>query len=289
MTPLEIWIDESLNKIRPFCSNQEHKNMTKRIKSGSQKEFSRVISELVVAQYYTENYPCDLRIPRGNKNKKDIDVSFLSSSLRINIEVKSPDLSFNNENSYNLYTPFLHQSNEVEIQNSLKAGLRNNLNIVPNKILNLRNFLLDCSEKFQESAEIGDINLVFISMLEMKWMDDYRIKIEKEEALKDFNNIHAIIISNACYIHNKNQKNYNFGLDHCINYIISNSRTIKGTTAINFNKAMAYLPNQTKEIKAWHESIIIGKDTIFRKILSVTLLENYYKWTISANFNPQQG
>lgn len=177
---MDEWIRRSIDVIKPYGTAIELEGIQFRLNSICDKDFYRGMSELAVARYYAEQYPDGILLPRGNKKGKDIDVSFQSSGERINIEVKCPDLSYDQSKQFTLHAPYMHEDLKrgKDTERNMSETMGNDLNVVPNKLLNFKKFLGECEDKFNESAEDGDINIALFSMLELDWMDDYRIKVE---------------------------------------------------------------------------------------------------------------
>ena len=291
MSKIEAWIDDSIKRITPFCSDNELSGLKSRLCSKCDKEFSRGVSELVISSYYAEINPQGLCIPRGSKKDKDIDLSFTITGLRINVEVKCPDLSSDTSKTFNLHVPYTHQDFKKgkEIERGLSEKMGNDLNIIPNKVLNFEDFLNDCSSKFEESSDIKDFNVVIFSMLNLEWMDDYRIKVEDEYKLKNHNLIDMVIISNAALLHARSENSAKFGFDSCFNYIIFNSGSRNHITIEKKKDIMSLFPNQTIESKAWYKELIKDDDPIGVSVKGIQRLALYAKIALPAGDIIQSG
>lgn len=291
MSAIETWIDDSIRRITPFCSDNELNGLKSRLYSKCNKEFSRGVSELVVSSYYAEINPQGLCIPRGAKKDKDIDLSFVNEGLRINVEVKCPDLSSDTSKTFTLHIPYTHQDFKEgkEVERDLSEKMGNDLNVIPNKLLNFEDFLSDCSSKFAQSSDSGDFNVIVFSMLNLEWMDDYRIKVEEENKLKNHNLIDMVIISNAALLHSRSENGTKFGFDNCFNYIIFNNGSRNNITIEKKKEVMSLFPNQTIESKAWYKELIKDDHPIGVSVKGVQRLALYAKIVLPAGGIIQSG
>tara|TARA_R110000796_G_scaffold2159_8_gene8676 strand:+ start:10825 stop:11703 length:879 start_codon:yes stop_codon:yes gene_type:complete len=261
---MDEWIKRSIDVIKPYATPIELKGIQFRLKSACDKDFYRGASELAVARYYAEQYPDGILLPRGNKNDKDIDVSFLSGGQRINIEVKCPDLSYDQSKKFTLHAPYMYEdlNKGKETERYMSETMGNDLNVDPNKLLNFKKFLGECKDKFNESAENGDINIVLFSMLELDWMDDYRVKIEDEGLLSEYSSIHAVVLSDCARRHHRGQERFRSGFQSCFNYIVPNIKHTSAITPEQLKLAVSCIPNHTNEAKAWYSELVKEDDPI---------------------------
>lgn len=291
MNILDSWITASIEEIESFCSSAELNGLKSRLDSACDKEFSRGVSELVVSSYYAKNNPNDLYIPRGAKKDKDIDVSLIDAGLRINIEVKCPDLSSDTSKKFTLNVPYTHQDFQKgkELEREMSRNMGNNLNVIPNKVLNFEDFLNDCSEKFEQSSDPKDINIVFFSMLDLKWMDDYRIKIEEENRLRNSPFIDVVVLSNAALLHSKSESSSIHGFENCFNYLIFNNHSRNNMTLERKKDILSCVPNHTIESRAWYKELVKDDDPIGTQVKSMQRLALYSKIAITAGAVIQSG
>lgn len=291
MSKIEEWIRPAIEVITPFCLSIELDGLQSRLSSTCEKEFSRGISELAVAKYYVERYPKGIFLPRGNKKDKDIDVSFLAFGQRINIEVKCPDLSHEKSKQFTLVVPYMYGDlmEGKDLERKITEMMGNELNVTPNKVLNLKDFLIDCKEKFEESAEEGDINIVLFSMLDLAWMDDYRIKIEDEGLLSEFDSIHAVVLSNAAYHHKREQKRFPSGFQNCFNYIAVNTNQVSSFSSKQLGLALSCIPNQTKEAKAWFGELVKDDEPIGTIVKGIQRLKLFHKIVLASGNKVNRG
>jgi hypothetical protein len=261
---MKEWIKSSIDVIKPYATSTELKGIKSRLNSTRDHDFYSGVSELVVARYYAEQYPDELLLPRGNNQDKDIDVSFLSGGQRINIEVKCPDLSYDQSKTFTLHSPYSYEDLDKgrDSERNMSETMGNDLNVVPNKLLNFHKFLEGCEDKFAESAEDGDINIVLFSMLELDGMDDYRVKIEDEGLLSQYNSIHAVVLSDSARRHNRGQDRFCSGFQNCFNYIVPNIKDTSAITLEQLKLAISCIPNHTNEAQAWYKGQVNDDDSI---------------------------
>lgn len=277
LSDLDDWIKASLEIISKFCTATELAGLDARLKSHCPKEFSRGISELVVSRHYAQYHPNEILIPRGAKKEKDIDVSFVTHGQRINIEVKCPDLSYEKTKTFTLHVPYKYPDlqqgkNKERMIAELMGG---DLDISPNKVLNLYDFLKDCQLKFLASSESGDLNVVFFSMLEPSWLDDYRIKLEDEDALSGFDLIHAVVISNAALVHSRDAGSHALGMESCFSYIVAN-KSVSGFLETEKLRILdSAIPNETHQVNRWHRRFCEGADSIGAVLSHINKIKIY--------------
>lgn len=284
MNKIETWIEQSLKKITRFCSTPELNGLKSRLYSKCDKEFSRGVSELVVSRHYAETYPQELLIPRGTKKDKDIDLSFTVAGLRINVEVKCPDLSSDTSKTFTLRAPYIYPNFKKgkEIERELPILMGNNINVIPNKVLNFDDFLNDCSSKFKQSSDINDFNVVVFSMQNIEWMDDYRVKIEDEHKLNSHKLIDMVVISNAASTHSRSEDTTKLGFNNCFNYIIFNSGARNQITIEEKKEILTFFPNQTTQSMAWYKDLIKNDCPIGVSVKSIQRLALYSKIILAA-------
>lgn len=249
---MQHWIEQSLSIIKPYTTKVEFDGINTRIRDEKELVFSQGVSELAVSRYFVENYPNGLLLPRGTKSKKDIDVSFISEGKRINIEVKTPNLSYEGSNEFTAEMLYKFPSSEERkrVICNVESGMGQSVNVAPNRISNAEKFINECANKFAESAEAGDVNIVIFSMLEPNGMDDYRIKVI-EGLLKGYNSIHAVILSDVAMRHQRHQLNDNYGFENCFNYVMKNINSQSSITSEQLESALTCIPHNTGEANAW--------------------------------------
>jgi len=275
---MEEWIMQAFTVIAPFCDKDELHGIKNRLNSTSDETFSQGVSELVVAKYFIERWPNGIYLPRSKTKKtKNIDVSFLCNEQRINIEVKAPDLSFEKQNQFTVVAPYQFSDSEERkrLINSIVGNMGGNLNVVPNKILNVNKFIDECEKKFAESSEVGDINIVLFSMQDPCGMDDYRIKLEDEKLLSGYSLIHAVVLSNAAMRHQRNQSSSAGGLEKSFNYVIKNLHSDSSITNEQLSSAISCIHHETDEARAWFEEQIRGQDALFVFALAPQRLKHF--------------
>lgn len=275
---MDEWIDHALKIIEPFCVRDELLGITNRVSSVSDKEFSQGVSELVVAKYFAERWPNGLLLPRSRKkNAKNIDVSYLFNGQRVNIEVKAPDLSFENEKTFTVHAPYQFRDSEQRqlVARKINEHMGGDLKIAPNKISNAKKFLDECRQKFAEAAEEGDINIVLFSMQEPFGMDDYRIKLEDEDLLSGYDSIHAVVLSDAAMRHQRHQASFPGGLENSFNYVVRNLRSGSSITDEQLSSVLSCIHHATDDAKAWFQDQLIAKDLLFKIALSPQRLKNF--------------
>ena len=281
MTKIDEWLKIAEKSIVEYCSHTELSGLNTRLNSNCEKEFSRGVSELVVSSYFAEKNREGLQIPRGTKKDKDIDVSFLLGQRQINVEVKCPDLSSDTSKEFTLHVPYVHKcfTEGKKIEREMVKKMGDNLNVIPNKILNFRDFLTDCSEKFSQSGKSGDLNIAVFSMSDLEWMDDYRIKIEDEKSLKEYDLIDVVVLTNAAFVHSrvKPENTCGYGLENCLNYILFNDAARLRMTLEEKQEVMSIIPNQTVESKAWYKQLVKDDDPIGIQVKSMQRLALYWK------------
>jgi len=286
MEVISDWLKKAEEEITPFCSATELNGLRSRLNSLCDKEFSRGVSELVISSYYAKKNQKGLLIPRGAKKDKDIDVSFSLSKRQVNIEVKCPDLSYDNSQKFTLHIPHTHQNLRKRklIESEMVKMLNNNANIIPNKVLNFKHFLKGCTEKFEQQAGIDDLNIIVFSMLDIEWMDDYRIKIEEEKILQKYNNIDAVVLSNAAQTHSKTKPNRlnKYGFENCFNYLIFNNGSKNHITSDEKKEIMSLIPNQTVESRIWYRQLVEGDEPIGIQVKSIQRLALYWKIAMAS-------
>ncbi|WP_299769717.1 hypothetical protein [uncultured Pseudoteredinibacter sp.] len=272
---IDDWLEESLDCISPHCSKEELQGLNSRLNSACEKEFSRGVSELVVSSYFAQDYQDNILVPRGSKKDKDIDVSFEDSNIRFNIEVKCPDLSYERNSTFTLEMPYTMPDHPKSMEVAGEIGrIMGDMQLKPNKILNFRDLITDCEQKFCVSAGGDDFNIVLFSMLELSWMDDYLLKVVDENNLTKSKNIHAIVLSNAALKHRKSKDCNKLGLDNCLNYIAFNSNLVNITEAKHIKQC---IPNQTDEFDAWWSTVKAGRgniDIVVRRKQALSLFYN---------------
>jgi len=281
---MDEWIKRSIDVIKPYATAIELEGIQSRLKSTCDKDFYRGASELAVARYYAEQYPDGILLPRGNKKEKDIDVSFLFDEQRINIEVKCPDLSYDQSKQFTLHVPFMYEdlNKGRDRERNMSKTMGDDLNVVPNKLLNFKKFLSECEEKFNESAENGDINIALFSMLELDWMDDYRVKIEDEGLLSEYNSIHAVVLSDSARRHQRGQERFCSGFQNCFNYIVPNIKHASTITPEQLKLAVSCIPNHTNKAKAWYSELVKEDDPIGIMVKGIQRLKLFNKIALES-------
>lgn len=275
---MDEWIEQAFKIIEPFCVKDELHGITNRVGSVSDKEFSQGVSELVVAKYFAERWPNGLLLPRSRKkNAKNIDVSYLFNGQRVNIEIKAPDLSFENENKFTVKAPYQFSDSEQRkmVASQINEHMKGNAKMVPNKISNAKKFLDECRQKFEEAADEGDINIVLFSMDKPFGMDDYRIKLEDEDLLSKYDSIHAVVLSDAAMRHQRDQANLPRGLENSFNYVVRNLRFDSSIINDQLSSVLSCLNHTTDDATAWFKEQLIGKDPLFQFALSPQRLERF--------------
>lgn len=276
---IKSWISQRVDLVRPFSNAIEINGLLSRLNSKIGKNFAEGISELCVASHYLEKYPDGFMFPRGKKNKKNIDISYVVGGQRVNIEIKCPDLSYKKKNKFTLHSPYMYGnlSEGKELEKKMVEMMSGNMDVVPNKILTLRERLDECESKFKESSDEGDVNFVLFSMLDLDWLDSYRIKLEDENQLSGYKKIHAVILSGAAHYHQRETNVFIGDFGRSFNYVIANGHSSGDLPRSTLEMTLDTIPHQTKEAKAWYLEQVKNDDPIGIGVKSIQRLKLFCK------------
>lgn len=261
---------ESVSKVKQFISNKyfkdiwDNKLQLKKAKF-DEKAFIQSACELAVANYFCEKNGFRVEAKVNPENNMDVDVQFQSNNFIYNIEVKCAAFT-NNENVQNTdlvkYITYGRVDNRLDlmsiISNAIDEGLKKQGKPVTehaelkNMDNNLRSFLTNAHEKFNDSSTDSEVNILLICCGDREDMQRWVGYLKGPEGLftndsfcnhSMYNNVDLVILTNLYYKHkdffSKNIEN-SWSLSETLNLSIINPycklRKPKGIK--NFDKEM---------------------------------------------------